>query len=972
MLRVLGPIVIDDGTSLTAQVGKRGRVLAVLAARSPDVVTADLLEEVVWDGAPPPSARNAIQVYVSALRRQGVDVLTTGAGYHIFATGETLDAKAFEQLVRAASTDPNHGSRIPLMEQALSLWRGRAFEPHQTLEPVRPVAVYLEQMRLEAEDMLTDARLEVGTDIGIVESIRQLVDEEPLREHRWGQLMLGLYRNQRQADALRTYQDAARVLGDELGIEPGPKLQLLEEQILLHDRALDGSAALPAHVPTWPTQLFGRQESVDEIISLLDRSRVVTVTGLGGIGKTRIAAAVATRIAPRFSDGVVYVDLGNLSRAGDVRSFFAERAGLSGGAGSSMTGSAPSVAHAVRDLRILVVLDNCEHLPNSVADLVSSDLLTAPGIRVLATSRLPLGVYGETLIPVGPLDIDGAGVHLFEAAAARAQRQFTLLSSDTASARRVCEALGGIPLLIELAASTLGDRSLEALVDQLARTEGGPIDQTMVDDTIGWALEQVPEPARLAAAALSVFRGGWKAGNGVTILEKLGVDDPTEAVGNLTRASLIQFDYAADRYSMLEPVIRAAQHGDPSTAGHARDLHTSVFVALAIEALPHVNGYDQNRWLDELQAEHDNFRAMIDRALAEGNPDVLPALASLAFVWFRRFRQGEAAEWFERIEDVFDLTVEEQPLTAIQSGHAAMWAGDPQKATSRIDLIEPLVVELGSPFLLGRLHHSRGNIAGWGFGSPAASLHHFELARDVMAPTGDPLAVVAALSEAYMAVRCGDNERMSGLLPIVSRLSTELAPAFASMGEDQVRGLLALYEDQGKEAVRLLTRSVQKLEELRMISLRGPLLVPLAWSRLVVGDHDQARAAATEAHTTVTRDNAGWRVGEANAAMGGVAMAEGDVMAAHRWFSLAFEAARVAPEADILVWASWGLVATAPWRSADHRQLFAQSVQRLADDHSIVLPTAVADFLGLSWFEAARDVATANSLNQMRKEGVDV
>ncbi len=266
----------------------------------------------------------------------------------------------------------------------------------------------LEDLRRRADELWADVQLALGRHDLIVDSLARAVAEEPLREHRWEQLMMALYRCGRQTEALRAFQDARRVLTDELGIEPSPALRALEQAVLVHDPDLDAPPRArpqrPRHnLPAMLTGLVGRDDDVIATRKALEGSRLVTVTGTAGCGKTRLALAVADRLVDRFDDGAWFVDLTAAASGDVVATHIATALGLRESDEHGPGNPLALLQTFLRDREVLVVLDNCEHVITDVAAVVGSLLSSCPGVRVLATSRVVIGQVGESVQPLSPL-----------------------------------------------------------------------------------------------------------------------------------------------------------------------------------------------------------------------------------------------------------------------------------------------------------------------------------------------------------------------------------------------------------------------------------------------------------------------------------------------------------------------------------------------------------------------------------------
>src|SRR5690606_15785418 len=411
----------------------------------------DRLVDIVYGDAPPRQPHNAVQVLVSRLRRSlaaagdGLTIETTDAGYALVASDEvTTDLERFDAMVARARSrlDDDPGAAVVDLRGALDLVRGEPLAGLPAEGWARAERSRVTEAQLAAVEARIDAELAIGGHAAVVPELEQLTREHPLREHLWAQLVLVLYRCGRQADALRAYQDARRHLVEELGIEPGAELRELEAKVLAQDPSLDppvvvrttlvtrdGARPAPAadgdgaaattprrrgNVPRPLTACLGRERELRDVLELLDSHRLVTLVGPGGAGKTRLAYEVAHELAPAVPEGVWLADLAGVRDAGGVLSVLVRALRLDESvlAGGASPRTLDDVALALADRRLVLLVDNCEHVVDEVAVLVESLLAHCPDLRVLATSRETLGVPGEFLYVVPPLPLDDA-VELF-------------------------------------------------------------------------------------------------------------------------------------------------------------------------------------------------------------------------------------------------------------------------------------------------------------------------------------------------------------------------------------------------------------------------------------------------------------------------------------------------------------------------------------------------------------------------------
>ena len=423
-LRILGPLeVLDDDGAPVDVGGSRPRTLLIdLALAQGHTVPADQLLEDVWSGERIP-ARNNLQVHVSRLRRAlGEDrIATRGGGYALDLPRDALDAARFDRLSaegRAALHAGDAEAAATVLRDALALWRGAALVDFADDAFARPVITRLEESRFTAIEDRVDADLLLGRHAELIGELEALVQEHPLRERLWAQLMTALYRAGRQADALRAYQRARTVLAEQLGIDPGPALRQVEEAVLAQDSALaspplppavDAARASSTNLPAATTVLIGRETEIDATATLVREHRVATIVGTGGVGKTRLAIEVGRRLLAEFEHGVYMADFAPVADAAGVATAIAAALGVEVEFGEGASSNLRErLREFLRGRDTLLILDNCEHVVAQAAELVEHLVGRCRGLRVLTTSREPLMIAGEVLWPLAPLELDDA------------------------------------------------------------------------------------------------------------------------------------------------------------------------------------------------------------------------------------------------------------------------------------------------------------------------------------------------------------------------------------------------------------------------------------------------------------------------------------------------------------------------------------------------------------------------------------
>ncbi|GAA4153405.1 AfsR/SARP family transcriptional regulator [Actinomadura keratinilytica] len=702
---ILGPLdVRDDATGQAVTLnGPRVRALLVRLAVDPGRwVPVERLLDDLWDGAPPNGGAGALQALVSRLRAAvGRDLVEHGPpGYRLAVAPGDVDTVEFERRVAAARARTDPAARAAALREALELWRGPALADVADADFAAAPIARLEGLRLAAIEDRIEADLTARDPADLVPELQALTVAHPLRERLRGQLMRALYAAGRQADALTVYEETRRVLADRLGIDPPPELAELHLAILRRDPALagsvpraetadrpaDGSPARPSapprprrtNLPAQLTSFVGREEESRRVGELLRESRLVTLTGPGGAGKTRLACEAAAPLVDTTADGVWFVPLASVSDAADVAPAVLAALGLADPVRPGPETRSPArpldrLADALTTWDTILVLDNCEHLVDAVATLADRVLAAAPRTRILATSREPLGITGESLCPVPslplpPPDADAkealrhASVRLLADRAAAVRPGFTVDDTTAAPVVAICRALDGIPLAIELAAARMRALTPAQVADRLGDrfrllTAGSraalPRHRTL-RAVVDWSWDLLDRDERAVLRRLSVFAGGAVPDAAVRVCAAGGPDGPDAAdvldvIASLVEKSLVIADGAAQvRYRLLETVrVYAAERlAEAGEGDRVRDAHAAYFTELAERAEPELRGHDQLTWIARLVAEHDNCTAALRHIVDTRDVRTgLRLVAAMTWFWFVRDLEVEVGGW---------------------------------------------------------------------------------------------------------------------------------------------------------------------------------------------------------------------------------------------------------------------------------------------------------------------------------------
>ncbi|SDM49242.1 BTAD domain-containing putative transcriptional regulator [Nonomuraea jiangxiensis] len=691
--RVLGPLEVstDDGTPVKVPEVKVRLLLADLLSHDGRSVPVDRLVEDLWGAAPPRDPAAVLRTKVAQLRRAlesaergGRDlVVWQPPGYALRVEADAVDARRFGVLTGRARAVADPAVRAVLLADALALWRGEAYADFAGETFLQGTITRLGEQRLSAMEEHAEVELALGRHEHLLGDLAERVRRHPLRERFRTAYMQALYRSGRQNEALETYHDLRERLAGELGLDPSPESAALYQAILRQDTGL-GVARLRGNLPVPVTELIGREAAVARLERLLSANRLVTLTGAGGVGKTRLAVAAADRLARSFADGVWLVELAALdhpARAGaratpaDVATLIAAALGLADATVPGPRGHpAPiveRVAAAVRERRMLLVLDNCEHVVEPAAEVAARLLAGAPGLRLLATSREPLGIAGEHLQVVAPLEVPAAGadpalvaradaVRLFVARAAAAAGELVLDARTAEAVGVICRRLDGIPLALELAAArvrSLGVAEVARRLDARFRLLTGgrrdaPARQRTLRAVIDWSWELLAGPERVVLCRLALHPDGCTLDAAESVCATSGVprDDVADLLAGLVDRSLVAV--TGDRYRLADSVAaycveRLAESGELATA---RRRHHDHYAGLAERAGSLLRGPGQRRWLRLLDAETANLRGVFDDAVRAGDGPLVRRLATaLSWYWLLRGRLEEAHRAFTRV-----------------------------------------------------------------------------------------------------------------------------------------------------------------------------------------------------------------------------------------------------------------------------------------------------------------------------------
>lgn len=817
-VRVLGAIAVDDAPVRSARVR---RLLALLALDPGRVVGVDRLVEHLWPAEPPAHGEAALHSAVARARRvlgDGV-LLARPPGYVLDLAPEALDAGAAAALrERARTAGPT--AAAALLDQALALWRGPALAEFADEEPFRPVAARLEELRADTEDARVQADLDLAHPEAAVARLEELVAAAPFRERRRELLVEALHRAGRSRDALAAVASYRRFLADELGLDPGPELRRLEAAVLAGERPAEAangafaasSAANGAFAPTPAPPLpamVGREAALADVIAAVGPGPV-TLVGPGGVGKTTLARHAAAALAGSFPHGLVVVELAAVTTGPEVAAAVVAAVGAPG-ASTGATDPRERAVTVLRGRRLLLVLDNAEHVIEAVADLVATLATACPGVVVLATSREPLGVPGERVRPVPPLGEDAA-VALFAERATAADPAFAVSPANRSAVAEACRRLDRLPLALELAAARMRVLSPAELVADLPvhlrflRSPHRAADRRhrTLHAVVDWSYRLLDERERDLLARLSVFAGSFTL---VAARAVAGPDGPElepdldTVLADLVDKSLVTatVDHArpgSTRYALLETVRAFARERLDERGGTAalRRRHAEQALAL-LRAGPPV-GPEAARRLAVVEAEWDELRAAVAWASAHDPPLAGALVAQLVDLGEVRMTP-ELFAWADVLLAAGGDLGPALPAVHAVAAQGARFAGDLVRAEE-----------------------------------------HVAAGRDALAGDGGRVAAVLAFLRAELALFAGRRAASAQAGDEAQRLAVEA-------GDDRVRVLAACTHVLAVAYSGDLDAATDEADALHaeVRDLGDPLLLP--WSTYVAGEVRTDRDPAT-------------------------------------------------------------------------------------------------------------------------------
>ncbi len=898
-VRLLGPVqAVRGGRELGLGGPKQRAVLALLLLEPGRAVPTDALIEELWRGDPPPGAAKTLRSYLSRLRavlRPEAAIVARGSGYAAELDSGPLDTKRFERLIGAAQSaleDGEAGIAADGFREALALWRGRALADVSEVESLALEAQRLEELRLVGVEGRIEAELALGLQAQLVGELERLVVEHPLRERYWRQLVLALYRCERQAEALAAYRRARAVLSEQLGLEPGEQLRQLEQAVLRHEVPVASPRRVRHNLPAQLTSFFGREQELGELEQCLGGARLITLTGVGGVGKTRLALEVALRVVEGFTGGGWLVDLSGIRDPGLVSYELMETLGV-----RQIGGLRPVelLRDRLRESELLLVLDNCEQVLDACSEIVRALLSASPRLRVVATSREPLGLVGELVYAVSPLGVppesaeaksirSAPAVQLFLERATPYRGRIAVEAEDLAIVGRICRELDGLPLAIELAAARTQALAVDEIETYLEdrfrflrywRSVAVPRQQTL-QATMDWSYELLSDEEQTLLRALSVFVGDFDLAAAADVCFDGDRAAALDLVERLVAKSLVVAEMAVaggTRYRLLETVREYAGRrlAETGEADVARRRHALSLLTLA----------EREHDFSALAQELDNLRGALEWAVS-AEPVLGGRLArSLGGFWLMRGLLHEARSWLERL--VASSGISEELVAELLGllGMVLFEEGELEQSESVLSRGLDLAARLGLKALEVRLRVRRADTrAARGSIGVHAVVEACEAAAALLEDDQD----IDSLAEVWLVL--GKHRYFLGESP-ADGAALELAVRYArQVGNRRVELLASEWLAVSLFTLRVPTDvAIARQEELLLTVSEEPwaeagVLMPLALSYAYAGRFSEARETLARSRSTFSELGARleWAAGAWNA--GRIELLAGDLAAA--------------------------------------------------------------------------------------------
>lgn len=663
LLRFLGPLeVVVDGQTVHPGGPKQRALLCYLVLHAGEPVSVAALVEAVWGVDAPDGAIRSLRTYVSSLRRllgPAADLRGEQGTYRLELRSIDTDIDSFRAAVEDAAGLEDPRERSSMLGTALDLWRGPVLVDVD--RPwVQEESSILEWERQRAILAWADSTIASGHPAQVIPVIERASAEAPLDEQLCGVYMRALYGSGRHADALAVYRRLRDILALELGVEPGPELRTLEDQILLHEASMSG--ANPQWLPAPSTDLIGRGVEIEELLARLERVRLLTLTGPGGVGKTRLALEMGRRIIESKDQPVFFADLSTIFDESAVDAVLASSARVRP---NPDTGLLAGLIEYLRPRKALLIVDNCEHLASTVARSLAALVRSCPQVTLLATSRAPLHIDGELewRTPSLPLP-DQADAPIIvlrqwpalELLLRRAPSSFQITDANRGDVVELCRRLDGLPLALELAASWMGSMTpaeiIVALGSHVPMSRGTSSDDSRhgtLDATIKWSYELLDDQPRRLLDRLGVMSGRFLFEDVLSVCapESVSPDVVRNWLSRLVNQSLVMAETSGTRtrYRLLETIRRFALAHLGDDEPDVRRSHAEHFASLAEFEATRLLTRDEGVAVSELSSAYDNLRSAIGWAMEIGDVGTASRIVASIPDWGYWRSHNELSQW---------------------------------------------------------------------------------------------------------------------------------------------------------------------------------------------------------------------------------------------------------------------------------------------------------------------------------------
>jgi predicted ATPase/DNA-binding SARP family transcriptional activator len=863
---VLGPVEVRRaGQLISVPAGKTSELLVRLALDAGSSVRTDRLMEDLWGDDSVRTTRNTVQSKIAKLRRALGDptvVVGGDGGYTLIV--DPLEVDAVAVLTRATEAtallgNGDVGDAADLCATTLQMFRGDLLTSAGDGDWVIPHRARLDAARMQLLETGYAARLRLGDSGDVIGDLEMAVTSYPYQESLWVLLITALYQAGRQAEALATYQRVRQQLADELGLDPGPQLQQLEQQILIHDTTIAPVRSpttinhlVVGNLPSIAADLVGRDTEIAGLCDLLATNRLVEIVGPGGIGKTAVAIATArmSSLSPGIERGGVWLArLETAVTANDVIDTLI--------AALNVTGGETALYERLKGNDALVILDNCEHVVDAAAELAVRLLDTAPGIRILCTSQVPLDIDGETLFELAPLAL-GDAAELFSRRAT-AQRRTQRAVDDHQAVLELCRSLDGLPLAIELAAARTKTLSIEEITRRLDDrfnvlndpTSRRPERRRALKATIRWSYELLFPDDQRGLWALATFAGGAPLAAVESVLESLAVPAGAsiDVVGRLASRSLVIVDdddtAGRVRYRLLDSVrafaLEAMTDADVTDIAHAA--HAAWFAHAAGASTLGVRSNHQAEHLAFARAERANIDAALAWSMVHDPLLALRIVTGFGWAWVVLGDSRGAQRLLAALDSAGSTAPADERATALLlAGWLEASTGALAPARDHIAAAAELAAAIGDVDLQARSCYYLAYVVSH-HGEFQHALELTDRSRDLYASLDRAWDQAAnGLFAARAAISAGDEKRSLEACDEVEHWLQTVDDPWLHARRDAMLGELARLQHRFDDAVMHIGRAVEASRRLGFLQTEAYQTASLGRAQCQAGDYESGAA----------------------------------------------------------------------------------------------------------------------------------